>query len=137
MEYDGVVVEDTSDIQRKAWQKMAEEEGKRAPPQFLLQRAEGMKNDQVRLKVHTDPLCSVLQIHLLPTNVPNHRMWSCLGLIKEFRASFSKVKVNSCAAGDKGGILLDKGTNGSEAHHRAQGGSADRDAGRHAAPASS
>lgn len=51
MEYDGVIVEDTSDIQRKAWQQMAEEEGKRAPPQFLLQRAEGMKNDQV---------CSVL-----------------------------------------------------------------------------
>ena len=42
-----MVVEDTSDIQRKAWQQMAEEEGKRAPPQFLLQRAEGMKNDQV------------------------------------------------------------------------------------------
>lgn len=73
MEYDGVVVEDTSDIQRKAWQKMAEEEGKRAPPQFLLQRAEGMKNDQVRLKIHTDPSCSALQIHLLPTNVPNYR----------------------------------------------------------------
>ena len=47
MEYDGVLVEDTSDIQRKAWQKMAEEEGKRAVPQFLLQRADGMKNDQV------------------------------------------------------------------------------------------
>ena len=48
MEYDGVVVEDTSDLQRKAWQKTAEEEGRRIPPQFLLQRAEGMKNDQVR-----------------------------------------------------------------------------------------
>lgn len=48
MEYDGVVVEDTSDLQRKAWQKIAQEEGKRLPLQFQLQRAEGMKNDQVR-----------------------------------------------------------------------------------------
>ena len=46
MEYDGVVVEDTSDLQRKAWQQIAEEEGKRTLPQFALQRAEGMKNDQ-------------------------------------------------------------------------------------------
>ena len=47
MEYDGVVVEDTSHLQRMAWQKVAEEEGRSIPPLFLLQRAEGMKNDQV------------------------------------------------------------------------------------------
>jgi HAD superfamily hydrolase (TIGR01509 family) len=47
MEYDGVVVEDTSHLQRKAWQKVAEEEGRPVPPLFALQRAEGMKNDQV------------------------------------------------------------------------------------------
>lgn len=48
MEYDGVVVEDTSDLQRKAWLQVAEEEGKPPPPQFALSRADGMKNDQVR-----------------------------------------------------------------------------------------
>lgn len=47
MEYDGVVVEDTSDLQSRAWQKTAEQEGRRIPLQFQLQRAEGMKNDQV------------------------------------------------------------------------------------------
>lgn len=47
MEYDGVVVEDTSDLQRKAWLKVADEESKPPPPQFALRRAEGMKNDQV------------------------------------------------------------------------------------------
>lgn len=46
MEYDGVVVEDTSDLQRKAWLRLAEEEGKAHPPQFALRRADGMKNDQ-------------------------------------------------------------------------------------------
>jgi len=49
MEYDGVVVEDTSHLQRKAWQQVAEEEGRPVPPLFALQRAEGMKNDQVLL----------------------------------------------------------------------------------------
>ncbi len=36
MEYDGVVVEDTSHLQRKAWQKVAEEEGRPVPPLFAL-----------------------------------------------------------------------------------------------------
>ena len=52
MEYDGVVVEDTSDLQRKAWLKVAEEEAKSPPPQFALRRAEGMKNDQVCILQH-------------------------------------------------------------------------------------
>lgn len=51
MEYDGVVVEDTSHLQRKAWLKVAEEEGRPVPPLFILQRAEGMKNDQVIMEV--------------------------------------------------------------------------------------
>ena len=47
MEYEGVVVEDTSDLHTKAWLQVAQEEHRPAPLQFLLKRAEGMKNDQV------------------------------------------------------------------------------------------
>ena len=59
MEYDGVVVEDTSDLQRKAWLRVAELEKKSPPPMFLLKRAEGMKNDQVR------PMLGLVQSSLL------------------------------------------------------------------------
>ncbi len=48
MEFDGVVVEDTSDLHTKAWLQLADEEGKSRPLQFALKRAEGMKNEQVR-----------------------------------------------------------------------------------------
>ena len=66
MEYDGVVVEDTSDLQRKAWLRTAEEEGRSAPPQFALRRAEGMKNDQVMLStkcIHVQLHCKVHACH--------------------------------------------------------------------------
>lgn len=49
VEFDGVVVEDTSDLHTKAWLQLADEEGKSRPLQFALKRAEGMKNEQVRL----------------------------------------------------------------------------------------
>ncbi|CAL8466503.1 g6039 [Coccomyxa elongata] len=47
VEFDGVVVEDTSDLHTKAWLQLADEEGKSRPLQFALKRAEGMKNEQV------------------------------------------------------------------------------------------
>ena len=61
MEYDGVVVEDTSDLQRKAWLRTAEEEGRPAPPQFALRRSEGMKNDQVAVMLSNR--CINVQLH--------------------------------------------------------------------------
>ena len=48
VEFEGVVVEDTSDVHSKAWVQLAADEGKSRPLQFALKRAEGMKNDQVR-----------------------------------------------------------------------------------------
>ena len=47
VEFEGVVVEDTSDLHSRAWVQLAEDEGKSRPLQFALKRAEGMKNDQV------------------------------------------------------------------------------------------
>ncbi|XP_024381035.1 5-amino-6-(5-phospho-D-ribitylamino)uracil phosphatase, chloroplastic [Physcomitrium patens] len=46
LEWEGVIVEDDSELERKAWTALAEEEGKRPPPAFILKRAEGMKNEQ-------------------------------------------------------------------------------------------
>ena len=62
MEYDGVVVEATSDLQRKAWLKVAELEGKNPPPMWQLNRAEGMKNNQVRF-LH--PPCELITLRLM------------------------------------------------------------------------
>ena len=47
VEFEGVVVEDTSDLHTKAWMQLADAEGKPRPLQFALKRAEGMKNEQV------------------------------------------------------------------------------------------
>ena len=47
VEFEGVVVEDTSDLHSRAWVQLAKDEGKGRPLQFALKRAEGMKNDQV------------------------------------------------------------------------------------------
>lgn len=47
VEFEGVVVEDTSDLHAKAWLQLADEEGKSRPLQFALKGAEGMKNEQV------------------------------------------------------------------------------------------
>lgn len=46
MEWEGVIVEDDSELERKAWTALAEEESKRPPPAYMLKRAEGMKNEQ-------------------------------------------------------------------------------------------
>ena len=47
VEFEGVIVEDTSDLHTKAWMQLADAEGKPRPLQFALKRAEGMKNEQV------------------------------------------------------------------------------------------
>ena len=47
LEYEGVLVEDTSDLHSKAWEMLGEEEGKPRPFQWALKRAEGMKSEQV------------------------------------------------------------------------------------------
>ncbi|KAK9803199.1 hypothetical protein WJX73_001934 [Symbiochloris irregularis] len=47
MEYQGVVVEETYQLHRQAWLQLAEEEGKPVPPQWRLDRTDGMKAEQV------------------------------------------------------------------------------------------
>lgn len=47
MEYEGVLVEDTSQHHSKAWEMLGEEEGKTRPFNWALKRAEGMKSEQV------------------------------------------------------------------------------------------
>ena len=48
LEYEGVLVDDTSDLHSKAWQALGQEEGKPRPLHWALKRAEGMKSEQVR-----------------------------------------------------------------------------------------
>uniref|UniRef100_A0A1D1YX55 Phosphorylated carbohydrates phosphatase TM_1254 n=1 Tax=Anthurium amnicola TaxID=1678845 RepID=A0A1D1YX55_9ARAE len=45
-EWEGVVVEDDSNLEKQAWLALAQEEGKSPPPAFLLRRVEGVKNEQ-------------------------------------------------------------------------------------------
>ena len=47
LEYEGVLVEDTSELHSRAWQMLGEEEGKPRPFAWALKRAEGMKSEQV------------------------------------------------------------------------------------------
>lgn len=49
MEYEGVVVEDNAELHSQAWAQVAEEEGKPRPLHYALQRAQGMKDEQVRV----------------------------------------------------------------------------------------
>eukprot|EP01018_Ginkgo_biloba_P034397 Gb_34573 [translate_table: standard] len=51
IEWEGVIVEDDPDLESKAWLALAEEEGKRPPPAFILKRVEGMKNEQALSEV--------------------------------------------------------------------------------------
>ncbi|KAL3153808.1 hypothetical protein ABBQ32_013389 [Trebouxia sp. C0010 RCD-2024] len=46
LEYEGVLVEDTSELHSKAWQMLGDEEGKPRPFNWALKRAEGMKSEQ-------------------------------------------------------------------------------------------
>ncbi|XP_042510325.1 5-amino-6-(5-phospho-D-ribitylamino)uracil phosphatase, chloroplastic-like [Macadamia integrifolia] len=45
-EWEGVLIEDNTDIEKQAWLVLSEEEGKSPPPAFILKRIEGMKNEQ-------------------------------------------------------------------------------------------
>lgn len=45
-EWEGVIVETDSRLERQAWLMLAQEEGKSPPPAFVLTRIEGMKNEQ-------------------------------------------------------------------------------------------
>ncbi|GJM99600.1 hypothetical protein PR202_ga16720 [Eleusine coracana subsp. coracana] len=45
-EWEGVIVEDDGQLERQAWLTLAQEEGKSPPPEFVLKRIEGMKNEQ-------------------------------------------------------------------------------------------
>lgn len=51
LEWEGVIVDDDADFERKSWTALAEEEGRRPPPTFILKRAEGMKNEQAIMEV--------------------------------------------------------------------------------------
>ena len=44
------VVEDFGDLHLRAWEALAAEEGKPVPPRWMLRRADGMKNEQVRFR---------------------------------------------------------------------------------------
>ncbi|KDP25440.1 hypothetical protein JCGZ_20596 [Jatropha curcas] len=45
-EWEGVIIEDNPDLEKQAWLALSQEEGKSAPPAFILRRIEGMKNEQ-------------------------------------------------------------------------------------------
>ncbi|KAL8256031.1 hypothetical protein R6Q59_031098 [Mikania micrantha] len=45
-EWEGVIVDDNLDHEKQSWLALSQEEGKSAPPAFLLRRIEGMKNEQ-------------------------------------------------------------------------------------------
>ncbi|CAM6087492.1 unnamed protein product [Calypogeia fissa] len=51
LEWEGVIVEDDAELERNSWTALAEEEGRRPPPFFVLKRAEGMKNEQAIMEV--------------------------------------------------------------------------------------
>ncbi len=50
LELEGVCIEwpDYGNLGLRAWEQLAQEEGKSPPPKWALRRAEGMKNEQVR-----------------------------------------------------------------------------------------
>lgn len=50
-EWEGVIVEDDPELEKKAWLVLAQEEGKSPPPAFVLRRIEGMKNEQALSEV--------------------------------------------------------------------------------------
>lgn len=45
MEWEGVIVEDDSELENKSWLALAEEEGQRPPQAYILKRVEGMKSE--------------------------------------------------------------------------------------------
>ncbi|GKB35387.1 5-amino-6-(5-phospho-D-ribitylamino)uracil phosphatase, chloroplastic-like protein [Tanacetum coccineum] len=45
-EWEGVLIEDNPDHEKQSWLALSQEEGKSPPPEFMLRRVEGMKNEQ-------------------------------------------------------------------------------------------
>lgn len=45
-EWEGVIIDDNPDLDKQAWLALSQEEGRPAPPTFLLKRVEGMKIEQ-------------------------------------------------------------------------------------------
>ncbi|GJR13537.1 5-amino-6-(5-phospho-D-ribitylamino)uracil phosphatase, chloroplastic-like protein [Tanacetum coccineum] len=45
-EWEGVLIEDNPDHEKQSWLALSQEEGKSPPPEFMLRRIEGMKNEQ-------------------------------------------------------------------------------------------
>lgn len=45
-EWEGVLIEDNPDHEKQSWIALSQEEGKSLPPEFMLRRIEGMKNEQ-------------------------------------------------------------------------------------------
>ena len=66
MEYEGVLVEDTSELHSKAWEMLGEEEGKPRPFNWALKRAEGMKSEQVVLYLFASKGPSICKQHSVP-----------------------------------------------------------------------
>lgn len=110
MEYEGVVVEETSAIHHKAWLQLADEEGKPAPMHRALQRADGMKAEQVRASCSC---CCLDDLALLAA--PFVTLW--------------------CFAGYPGSVLLDTQFCGGQKACAAQGGALQAAAGQPAAHA--
>lgn len=50
-EWEGVLIEDNPELEKRAWLALAEEEGKSPPPAFILRRIEGMKSEQAMSEV--------------------------------------------------------------------------------------
>ncbi|EPS61789.1 hypothetical protein M569_13003, partial [Genlisea aurea] len=50
-EWEGVLVEDSPDLENQSWLALSQEEGKSPPPGFLLRRIQGMKNEQAIAEV--------------------------------------------------------------------------------------
>jgi 5-amino-6-(5-phospho-D-ribitylamino)uracil phosphatase len=47
LEFEGVLVDSYHEAHRRAWVEMCEREKRAVPPRWMLDRAEGMKNEQV------------------------------------------------------------------------------------------
>ncbi|KAM1079971.1 hypothetical protein ACFX2I_014595 [Malus domestica] len=50
-EWEGVLIEDNTDLEKQAWLVLSREEGKSPPSAFMLRRIEGMKNEQAMSEV--------------------------------------------------------------------------------------
>ena len=60
MEYEGVLVEDTSELHSQAWEQLGREEQKARPLHHALKRSEGMKAEQASTP-QQHRLCFIVQ----------------------------------------------------------------------------